>query len=194
MAPGSTTFFMGIKIDGQMPKVFPLDRHESVKNVYAVTKSIRKTAKLLMVGRSTVHRWINEVVVDTVMSQAKIYANVQPKLERILCHVKSMLVSNPFQTCLGIKQSVADALNINVSKELVRLAIKKLGYSKKKARYFGVAKNALKLNRLFIKKRDTFIANGNPIFSIDETGFGRFSYTGTHGYAPKGQPLYIRKE
>jgi transposase len=177
-----------------MPKVYSLDRHESVRNVYSATKSIRKTARLLDVGKSTVHRWICEDVQYETTEQSSIDADVDSKLERILCFVKSTIVADPFQTCIRIKQLVADNLTIDVSKELVRLAIKKLGYSKKKARYFGVAKNALILNRRFLRKRDAYIANGNPIFSVDETGFGRFSYARTHGYAPKGQPLYIRKE
>jgi len=80
-----------------------------------------------------------------------------------------------------------------VSRELVRLIIKRLGYTRKKAKFYGKAKNALFLNKAFLKRRDYYIENEIPIFSIDETGFGRFSYANGYGYSMKGTPLYIMK-
>ena len=43
-----------------MPKIYPEDRKFSVKQVYAHFNSIRKTADILEVSKSTVHRWLND--------------------------------------------------------------------------------------------------------------------------------------
>jgi hypothetical protein len=49
------------------------------------------------------------------------------------------------------------------------------------------------LNKRFIAMRNHYLEKGHPICSIDETGFGRFSYNRAFGYAKKGQQLFVRK-
>ena len=51
-----------------------------------------------------------------------------------------------FVTCRKLQVTIADKLNLKVSKELVRVAIVNLNYTRKKARFYGIAKNALQLN------------------------------------------------
>ena len=171
-----------------MPKLYPEDRKFSVRQVYAREKSIRKTAKILQVSKSTVQRWLAQ---EKVIKQKE---RKRPMLSKIVDFVDSGLQDNPFLSCRKLKEILASKIDITVSLELIRTAIQILGYTRKKARFYGLAKNALKLNQRFIKLRDQYIAKGYPIFSIDETGFGRFSYNKSYGYAKSGKPLFVRKE
>lgn len=165
------------------------------QSVQSPPPSVRQLARLFNVSKSTAHRWIQ------MGSQAGVDNNLTSntpkpptKLETILQYIDQEIMKDPFQTCARLKNFLKTDHNIVVSLELIRLGIKKLGYTKKVARYYGVAKNALALNVKFLKKRDEYIKNGAKIFSIDETGFGRFSYKRRSGYSKSGEPLMIRKE
>ena len=116
------------------------------------------------------------------------------KLDTLLRYIDEEIAKDPFQTCKMLKQFLKDHCSIIASLELIRLGIKKLGYTKKTARYYGIAKNALSLNKTFLKKRDEYIKSGARLYSVDETGFGRFSYQRRTGYSKAGEPLMIRKE
>ena len=99
----------------------------------------------------------------------------------------------PFLSNRSIQSALASAYDIYVSRELVRLAIKKLDFTYKKARFYGVSKNAEELNATFFKMRNDFLAQKRAIYSLDETGFGRFTFGKQHGYAKRGQRLLVQK-
>jgi transposase len=177
--------------------MFSEERKLAVRLLYDHLRSIRKTAEILKVSKSSVQRWVAEGLMrgqkpDVVQDAPK--QRQKSKLLMILHLVDIALKTNPFQTCRLLVNMLLKKYDINVSKELVRVAIKNLEYTRKKARFYGLAKNALALNRRFIKLRNHYIENGHPIYSIDETGFGRFSYNRAYGYAKRGFPLYIRKQ
>ena len=172
-----------------MPKIFPCDRKFSVKEVYAVVNSIRKTANILKVSKSTVQRWL----VALIPSSETITLRKRPKLMQILDVVDACIRFDPFTTLKKIRASILTKIEMVVSRELIRNAIINLEYTRKKARFYGLAKNALQLNQRFIKLRNYYIDKGHPLYSIDETGFGRFSYNKAFGYAKKGKPLFVRK-
>ena len=177
-----------------MPKIYPEDRKFSVKQVYAHFNSIRKTADILEVSKSTVHRWLNDATKSIPPSTPQIIKSTRStKLMEINDLVDASIQLDAFLTCRKLQAIILENMSISVSKELVRLAIIKLGYTRKKARFYGLAKNVLQLNRKFIQLRDSFIAKGHPVFSIDETGFGRFSYNKAYGRYKKGVPLFVRK-
>ena len=172
--------------------MYSVDRKLSAQLVYNHVQSIRKTADILCVSKSSVQRWVVSLISKILASPIKKFQTT--KLTLILETVELCLKSDPFLTCKKLKALIKENLGLEVSKELVRLSIVKLSYTRKKARFYGLAKNALKLNRAFLKLRNLFIKQGRGIFSIDETGFGRFSYDRAYGYAMQGKPLFVRKE
>jgi transposase len=109
------------------------------------------------------------------------------KTNRIMPLIETSVRSNPCRTCVQLSK------DLGVSKELVRTSLHKLGFSSKRTRYYGVAKNALQLTRTFLKLRDAFIQQRRPIYSVDETGFGRFSYGYKTGWAPRGKEIRLKK-
>jgi transposase len=143
-----------------LPKKFPPDRRESVLNLRENGFSIRNIGELLKVSKTTVQRWIAETAQNisktNTIEKSKIEKrNERPetKLQQILQVVEDLLDKNPFFSCKEIRSYMIANCNLVVSKELIRTAIKKLMYSYKKARYYGVAKNALQLNATFLKRR-----------------------------------------
>ena len=108
-------------------------------------------------------------------------------MTRLMPLVEASLAENPFRTCSELSQL------FSASKELVRQCLHKPGFSYKKARYYGIAKNASALTKTFLSRRDAYIRESRPIYSVDETGFGRFSYQYRKGWAPRGKKLRIQK-
>jgi hypothetical protein len=147
----------------------------------------------LKVSKSSLQIWWITAFLKKTPLVAQIKYRVT-KLSSILHLVESSLRSDPFLTCKKLKTLILEKLGVCVSKELVRMSIVKLTYTRKKVRFYGLAKNALNLNRTFFKLRNYYINRGREIFSIDETGFGRFSYNRGYGYAKQGKPLFVRKE
>lgn len=171
--------------------MYPADRRLTLFWRYQELNSIRLAAKSMRVSKSTAQRWVHEMSHDRVVSPIQ---KRKPRKKRLAARVQKtsplvedMIIQDPFMTC----RELAD--KIGCCKELVRRCIHRLGLSFKKARYYGVARNAEDLNTKFIHRRNQYILEGRPIYSVDETGFGRFSYTQSHGWSPIGQPLRVQK-
>lgn len=79
-----------------------------------------------------------------------------------------------------------------MSKELVRLLIKKLGFSHKKAKFFAAPKHLKETTAEFVKLRNWLVNEQKYIVSLDETSFGRHGKS-MYGYSPKGTPLKLSK-
>ena len=130
-------------------------------------------------------RWLAD---KTSLSKPKIpRVRLATKVNRLLPLVEASLLSDPFKTCLQV------AKNLGASKELVRTCFHRLGFSCKKARYYGVSKNGVALAKEFLRRRTQYIQESRPIYSVDETGFGRFSYHYRKGWAPVGKQLRVKK-
>jgi transposase len=113
-----------------MPKIYPEDRKFSVKQVYAHSNSIRKTADILEVSKSTVHRWLNDATKSIPPSTPQIKKSTRStKLMEINDLVDASIQLDAFLTCRKLQAIILENMSISVSKELVRLAIIKLGYS-----------------------------------------------------------------
>ena len=150
-----------------MPKIYPEDRKFSVKQVYAHFNSIRKTADILEVSKSTVHRWLNDATKSIPPSTPQIIKSTRStKLMEINDLVDASIQLDAFLTCRKLHAIILENMSISVSKEFVRLAIIKLGYTRKKARFYGLAKNALQLNRKFIQLiTDILLLQKDTLFS-----------------------------
>ena len=81
---------------------------------------------------------------------------------------------------------------MNVSHELVRLALKRLEMTRKNARFCARPRHLQQRTIDFVLERDTLVAKGRTFVSIDETSFGR-NHPCVKGYAPRGQPLYLQR-
>jgi transposase/predicted transcriptional regulator len=169
--------------------MYALDRRKVAVRIYSILFSLRKTGKLLNVSHSSVSRWLKnpEQKVYTRRDNTKLL-----KSDMIVETIKATVASNPFTSLVDLRLLIKETLRIEVSKELIRVAIKRTGFSKKRARFYGEPKNLEQKTNEFIDQRDKYIANGFPFVSIDEASFGR-SGAVVKGYSKRGSKLFIRK-
>ena len=163
--------------------MYALDRRRVAIHIYSRLGSLRKTAILLGVSHSTVSRWINH-------PNRKQYTRQQPSKSTIIADpVRMALACNPFLSLWQLR----DALGVPVSKELIRTVIKRLGVTKKKARFHGQPKDLEEKTRLFVQYREEHLQHGRRFISLDETSFGRHGRP-VYGYAPRGQQLLVKRK
>ena len=149
--------------------------------------SLRKTAIILKVSHSSVSRWLKNV------NKKQYYRKPSLSSEHVVCTIKSALIADPFVSTRKIVSIVKDVCNVDVSKELVRTAINKIGYTRKKAKFYSAPKRLEEQTQVFKERRKHFLAEGRPFFSLDETSFGR-NCKESKGYSPRGQTLSIKRK
>lgn len=147
--------------------MYPLDRRQLALHIYPLINSLRKVGFLLQVSHTTISRWL----VNPFKKQYE--RNVVPKSKIIVESLKACLQVDPFISLQKLQGKVYDLFGFKVSKELLRIVIKKEGFTKKKARFFSKPNNLEEKTKAFLLLRD-YYKNQNRLFvSLDETSFGR---------------------
>ena len=167
--------------------MYPNDRIKMAIHIYTILHSLRKTAKLLQVSHSTISRWINNPIRKKYTTKRVLKADL------IVDIIKSTISLNPFISINKLKILIKETLTINVSKELIRIAIIRMKYTKKNARFYGQPKNLPDKVKEFIFLRNKYIEDGKEFICIDETSFGRHKQP-IKGYSRKGERLMIKKK
>jgi len=165
--------------------MYSIDRRKIAIHVYSLLRSLRKTAIILQVSHTTISRWLKN-------PERKLYYRKSLRTEQIIDIIKTTIISNPFITVRSFVKVIKDTLNIQVSRELVRVVIKKLGFTSKKAKFFSKPNHIKQTTETFIERRDRFIQENRYIVSLDETSFGRNGKP-VFGYSTKGSPLIVPK-
>jgi transposase len=137
-------------------------------------------------SHSTIWRWIK----NPIPKQRKKVKAL--KSDAIVNMIRSSIIANPLTSICDLKEMVKDVLGLDVSKELIRVAIAKMNFTKKKVHFYGQPKNLQEKTNNFINLRNTYLREGKEFFAIDETSFGRNGVV-TQGYSPKGKRLFVRK-
>ena len=164
--------------------MYPIDRRKVAAMIYEQLNSLRKTAKLLKVCHTTVSRWLKN-------PEGKTRSRTKEFL--ITDIVKATIGNDPLISIRELRNRIRETLNLSVSYELVRVAIKRQGLSKKKATFYSEPSNLSEKTEKFLKARDEFVSQNRNFVSIDETSFGRNDYK-TEGYSKKGHKLFIKKK
>jgi transposase len=168
--------------------MYPIDRRKIAVHIYSLLSSLRKTAILLDVGHTTIARWLKAP--SRVPYKRR---NQLLKSQLVVEIIETAIKCDPFVSTRGLVLKIKAILNIDVSRELVRVVIKRMGVTKKKARYYGVSKDQNAKKEEFLKQRDLFLDQRCNFVSIDETSFGRNGIN-TMGYTKKGTKLHICKK
>lgn len=169
--------------------MYPLDRRRVAVNVYECIQSLRKSAVLLGVSHSTIARWLQS---PEPKGYDKTHRMMVSKSARVIQAIRLSIANDPLQSCKQIAARLLGSLNVKVSRELVRTALKSAGMSRKKARFFGSPPDLQAKTDDFIRLRDQYVHQGREFWSLDETSFGRHGAP-VYGFNPKGRPLHIRK-
>lgn len=166
--------------------MYPEDRRKVACRVYSFVGSLRATGIIIGVHFSTVSRWLKN-------PERKQYTKrIASKTSIIIESLMQAIRSNPFASIRQLTKQLRDALNIELSRELVRIAIKRLGLTKKKAKVFGSSKLQVEKTSEFLKLRSRYLEENRKIVAIDETSFGR-NWPDVKGYSKRGTPLLLQK-
>ncbi len=168
--------------------MYSYDLRKLSLHIYSLVKSLRKTSMIVNVSHTSINRWykdINRKKYTVKTEKTKTY-----KVKEI---IKTTIERNPFISLREMKNIIFKTLNFSISIELLRIAIRVHGYSKKKVKYFGKSKTQENKTKEFLEKRNQFIKENRYFISIDETSFGRNGIL-QYGYSLKGSPLHIQKQ
>ena len=158
--------------------MFSKDLKDRAIRIYNELLNYRKVAKLLNIGKSTIHRWVNKT---TIKKSKKDITN-------IIKHIKNLLHSDNYLTIDKIKKNINDKFNCTYSKSYIyNLITNDLNYSYKKVSKKIYSKNICNL----IKKQKKFkksIKKYDNIIAIDET-YIHSNNSPNYGWSIKGKPL-----
>ena len=108
----------------------PIDRRELALHIYLIHFSLRKTAEILQVSHMTISRWISS-------PQRKQYIRKKPSKSTLIVEtIRNAIQKDPFMTFQKLKDMILTEHNFIVSKQLIRTVIRKINFTKKKARFF----------------------------------------------------------
>jgi len=109
-----------------MVRMYPLDVRKQALKVYSKVQSLRKTGILLDIHFSSISRWLRNLE-RKPYSQRKL-----TKHELVVESIKDVLQTNPLTSGRELAKRLQETFNVSISKELVRVAIKRLGFTRKK--------------------------------------------------------------
>ena len=105
--------------------------------------------------------------------------------------IKLSLLQNPFYTANELLKIIEKECNFSPSNEFIRLAIKKLGFTKKRPRFYPITNTTDEKTNIFLKQKQKYINLNYNFVSIDEVGFSS-NVKPNYGYSLKGKRLHIK--
>lgn len=153
--------------------------------MYSFLSSLRNTAILLQVSHTTVRRWL-------MSPHRKPYPKrAAPKTDVLRHCLRTMVSNDPFVSTRRAQSIIRTVTGNEVSRQLICSVLKAYGYTRKKARFHSRPARCDEDTVRFVCQRDQFVAENRRFVSLDETSFGRNGRP-VHGYAPRGDPLFVR--
>jgi len=151
---------------------------------YLKLRSYRKTAALLDVPRSTLHRWVSSNPI--VQRQRKARRVTTEAVD----HIRQILEDNPFLTPAEIVSNIRVKLNLTLSDSTIRCCIRsKCGFTRKKASRF-VDISRVGLQRQIFARDTSTLYDPERVVSIDESSF-YFDMKPSYGRCPRAERLRV---
>ena len=161
--------------------------HPAIRTLCAKTylklRSYRKTASLLDIPRSTIHRWVSSN--PFIQRQRK----ARKVTEEAVAHIRQVLNDHPFRTPSEIVSDIRDKLSLTLSDSTVRYCIRKCGYTRKKASRF-VDISRVGLQRQIFARDISSLYDPERVVSIDESSF-YFDMKPAYGRCRKSERLRV---
>ena len=141
--------------------MYSIDVRKMVTLIYSTIQSLRKTSKLCKVSHTTVRRWL-------IRFEKKQYKrNGKFKSDEIITIIKETIKRDPYISLRKLQKLIQETLKISVSKELIRIALKKQGLTKKKVYFYGETKDLADKTSAFIQQRDKYVNENKTFLAID---------------------------
>ena len=156
---------------------------DAVLRLYDYFGSMRRTAAVMKISVSTIHRWSKErlprcrarkptKVTDAMIGCVSLFLRTTTRFssKEVVGHVRSML-------------------GIQISRQLAHLIIKRLGFTYKRTRKRGVCKKSPAQIQAFASAFNAAYCDGKLV-AVDESGFDH-RCNPCYGYAPRGKPAIV---
>lgn len=156
-------------------------------HIYSLLHSLRKTSLLVCASHSSVARWVRN-------PEQKPYDSRNRRRTRCIVAeaLRAAVLADPLLSLFQLRSKVLDATGVCVSRELLRVTLREIRVTRKKAHFYGTSPTLPQRTREFLQLRDAYLREGRPFYSVDEAGFGRFRGP-VYGYAPRGTRVLLRK-
>lgn len=164
--------------------MFSIDFRQAAVRLYESLRSFRKVARLFGCGTTSVHRWVRKGVrcVENRKARASLLTH------DVVLAIKVFLQSHPFSTAEEVQKKILETFQVNISRELARLAIQKAGLTRKRPRFYPEPYDLQPRTQQFLTERQNL--QGKLFVAVDETGFSA-NIRPTHGYSLRGARLNI---
>jgi len=162
--------------------MYALPFRQAAIRIYNHLGNMKKASSALGIGIATLWRWINISMVP------KERCREPSKLSTvILDYLNIYLKSHKTSTQVEIARELQKIFSISFSRQCIKCALNKIGFSRKRVSKRGVVKSQETYLTMLQKFKDNF--NGSLV-SIDEVGFD-FRVVPTYGYSPKGSKCVL---
>lgn len=147
--------------------------------------SVRKTAASLLLGKSTVHRWIREHPVTQKIER------LHDKARQATDAIVAALRANPFHTAGSLQRHLQESHAIRLSRSTVSRCVRRSGWSRKLVSKAQLrAKDQEERDAVFTQHMRLLKASGEDWISVDETCIWT-DLVPRRGYSPRGQRLFV---
>ncbi len=96
----------------------PIDRRRLATHVYSILRSLRKTAILLQVGHTTVHRWLK------YPERKKYHREPSKQTSHVVQLIRTAVANDPFITCSRLQSVVKTCIDVELSRGLIHSVLK----------------------------------------------------------------------
>ena len=166
---------------------YSVDFREFAVELYGRWQNVRRVAAFLHVSPASISRWTRRLIPLPPGRHPK------PQNPEVLVAIKAFLASKPLSTVENVRSHLAEKAGITASRELVRLAVKNAGLTKKKARFHGPGPVPEEKISAFLQSWRQYSNEGRMFVSVDEVGFSA-NVAPLQGYAPKGERLRLHRK
>jgi hypothetical protein len=104
--------------------------------------------------------------------------------------ILSHLTQHPETRCPALARLILDVFGMSVSRQLIHVVVKRLGYTHKRTRKRGVSVSAEEKRQPFCQAFLDSCQSGQVV-AIDESGFDQRAKP-VYGYAPRGLPAIVK--
>ncbi len=167
--------------------MYSIDARKIALSLYEFFGSMRKAAKAAKVSASSISRWQKEILPKSNRKKRP------TKLADVVTtFILKTISEKPISRCIDIAKLVNQTFNIQISKQLVHIVLKRHNISYKRVRKRG--RSASKLSRIasfinYVKELQSDVR----LISVDESGFDE-RVSPFYGYSKKGDKVILEYE
>lgn len=158
--------------------MYSKDLRQAACKLYERCKSLRETAELFGIGKSTLQRWCAHGV--KVKQRLQYPTKITSPMKEL---IKECINKDPCTTAIKLKKIIYTYTGCNISKQLVLQAICACGYTKKRCRKRGGVPTPERVKEYCTS---AFSINPETCIFVDET-YIDYSEHSSYGYSMKGQ-------